>query len=175
MASFREDSNDNQDSDWGLLFYGPVTLYMRVDVLERHLEWLRAHHYVVNDLDARDWASEEDFHRGVQRGLGLPESYHHNLDVFTDFARELPVPDVGGRAIVFRAFDTFFRTCPSVAHAALDILAVCSRHRSLVGQRLVILVQAETRLPIDPVGAVPVGWSREEERLMKRRGRAETP
>ena len=156
MAAFRS-PEDWERLDWMLLQCSPVTRYLSRRALGDHLGWLQQHQYRVYSFDCSAWASEEDFHTEVSRVLGFPGYYGRNLNAFNDCLSDLDVPDAGGVALVFVAFDTLYRKSPEWSWAILDIIAGNSRRYLLTGQRLLALVQSDdSHIPLKEVGACPV-------------------
>ncbi len=168
MAAFHPD--EWQKFDYQLLRNSPVTLYHRLEVLDQVLLQLKTEGYTIDELDCSTWKSEVDFHRDIAKCLEFPDYYGQNLDAFNDCMKDIEVPDLGGRIIVLRKFDSFARHEPEVAQSVLDILARSSWRFLLMGQRLMTLVQSDDpRIAFDRVGAHPVRWN-PQEWLNKNRG-----
>jgi RNAse (barnase) inhibitor barstar len=127
MAPFRLPDDLNR-LDYELLRHSPVTLYHSREVLARHAEWLGRHQYLVHSFDCSGWASEEDFHTVVSQALAFPAYYGRNLAAFNDCLCAVEVPEDGGTALVFVAFDVFHRLSPEACWHVLDIIARWSRH-----------------------------------------------
>ena len=101
--------------DWRLLERGAVALYHKGSILSQDLAWLRQNAYVVHELDAGPWSTPAAFHAEASRVLGFPPHYAPNLASWIDCLAELPVPDEGGAAIVWRRYDAFARAQPQLA------------------------------------------------------------
>ena len=149
--------------DWKLLERGAVALYHKPSVLSQDLAWFRQQSYVIHELDALTWTSPAEFHADAQRVLSFPSYYAKNLASWIDCLTELPVPDESGMAIVFRRYDVFARSQPSLAQTILDSIETTSRRFLLTGRRLLALVQSDDpRIRFERVGAVPVTWNPRE-------------
>jgi RNAse (barnase) inhibitor barstar len=149
--------------DWKLLERGAVALYYKGAVLSQDLAWLRREQYVVHELDAATWSEPAHFHDAVRSALGFPAYYGRNLASWIDCVAELPVPDDGGMALVFRHYDAFAKAQPQLAQTVLDSLETTSRRFLLTGRRLLALVQSDDpRIRFERVGAMPVTWNPRE-------------
>jgi hypothetical protein len=154
---------DARRLDFDLLRESPVTLYRSREVLAEHVAWLRRHGYAVHEFDCSGWSSEADFHDAAARSLGFPGYYGRNLDAFNDCMCGIEVPEEGGTALAFLAFDVLHRLSPERAWHVLDIVARWSRFLLLTGRRLMALVQTDDPgLRVKPVGARPVLLNSEE-------------
>lgn len=157
--------DDARRLDFELLRESPVTLYRSRQVLAEHLAWLRGHGYAVHEIDCSGWSSEADFHDAASRTLGFPAYYGRNLDAFNDCLCGIEVPEEGGTALAFLAFDVLHGLSPERAWHILDIVARWSRFFLLTGRRLMALVQSDDPgLRVEPVGARPVLLNGEERR-----------
>jgi RNAse (barnase) inhibitor barstar len=149
--------------DWKLLERGAVALYYKGAVLSQDLAWLRHHRYVIHELDAVGWKEPSHFHDVVRAALSFPPYYGNNLASWIDCVAELPVPDEGGMALVFRRYDAFTRAQPQLAQTILDSVETTSRRFLLTGRRLLALVQSDDpRIRFERVGAMPVTWNPRE-------------
>ena len=158
MAAFHPD--EWQKFDFQLLKNSPVTLYYRSEVLDKTVIQFQDSGYGIDEFDCSAWKSESDFHREIALGLEFPNYYGQNLNAFNDCMRDIEIPDLGGRIIVLRKFDSFTAYEPEVAQIVLDILARSSWRFLLTGQRLMTLVQSTNpRIVFDRVGAHPVVWN----------------
>lgn len=170
MTHFADEPDEWDRLDWNILQNSPVALYFRIEVLERDLDWLRSESYHVNWLDCSGWSSSSAMHDGVSSGLEFPSDYGRNLYALNDCLGDLEVPETGGRVIVLRRFDLFWKAQPDLAHTLLDLLAVASRRNLLIDRRLIALAQNdELSLELRDVGACPVMWN-PQEWLNKNRG-----
>lgn len=154
---------DAERLDWKLLERGAVALYNKGSILAQDVAWFRAHGYVVHELDGVNWKTPAEFHADAQRALNFPAYYAKNLASWIDCVAELPVPDEGGLAIVFRRFDAFAHAQPQLGQTILDSIETASRRFMLTGRRLLALVQSDDpRIRFERVGAVPVTWNPRE-------------
>jgi len=170
MALFNSDENERQRLDWRLLQNSPVGLYYRPEILDEDLGQLRSEGYRIDEFDCFKWRAELDFHADMAAGLAFPDYYGRNLNAFNDCIGEIEIPDLGGRVIVFRKFDSFVRCEPRVASRILDILASASWRCLLFGRRLLTLAQSDNpRIEFGCVGGHPVLWN-PREWLNKNRG-----
>lgn len=163
MAAFSTDEREWQRLDLRLLQNSPVALYHSAVLLDEDLTLLRTEGYTIDEFDCSKWRTESDFHADMAARLAFPDYYGRNLDAFNDCIGEIEVPDSGGRAIVFRRFDSFARRESRVAQVILDILASASWHCLLFGRRLLTLAQSDDpRTQFEPIGAHPVLWNPRE-------------
>ena len=165
MAAFDPDAT-GQDLGFRLLANTAVTLFWRADLLAEATLWLAEHGYQVIQLGSSPWAAEADFHRDMKTALDFPDYYGHNLDALNDCLRDVVnhrygwSPDATGLVLAFTAYDRFALSCPRAAQIVLDIIACQSRSASLLGRRLICLVQSEDpQIRFEPVGATPVLWN----------------
>ena len=159
MAIFQDPERD-QHLDWLMLRNSPVALYHATSVLDGDIEWLRRHGYVIYALDCQKWTTERAFHTSVSRALGFPSHYGRNLNAFKDCLSDLDVPAAGGMALVFWGFDRFAAYRRKTAQTVLDMIACESRVFSLLGRRLIALIQSDTPdIEFEDVGACPVSWN----------------
>ena len=170
MTAFQDEPDTFNRVDWDLLQNGPINLYWRDAYLDEHSHWLADNGYQLNEIDSSGWDTEQAMHREIALALGFPAHYGQNLDALNDCVSDLEVPDKGGRAIIFRKYDAFVRSCPTAAQILLDILAEQSRRFLLFGLRLITLIQSDDpSVQFAPVGATSVNWNRRE-RLNSNRG-----
>jgi RNAse (barnase) inhibitor barstar len=166
MAFFKRKEkapDETQRLDWKLLERGAIALYHKSSVLSADIGWFRQHKYVVHELNGVEWTTPDAFHADVQRGLGFPEYYGKNLASWVDCLPEMQVPDEGGVVLVFRRYDVFAKSHPSLAQTILDSIESTSRRFLLTGRRLIALVQSDdARLRFERVGALPVTWNPRE-------------
>jgi RNAse (barnase) inhibitor barstar len=164
MAAFRVDNpSEWQRLDYRLLVNSPVALYFRLEVLNEDLAWLRGEGYEIDELECAGWRAEPEFHADVAARLAFPDYYGRNLNAFNDCMRDIEVPDVGGRAIVFRRFDLFAQRQPPVARAILEIMAFSSWRSLLFGRRLLTMIQSDDpRIHFQDLGVHPVTWNPRE-------------
>lgn len=100
------------------------------------------------------------FHRDVAEKLSFPTYYGRNLDAFNDCLSDLEMDDVRGTLLVFHRFDCFVERERSTAESILDILASQSRYHSLLGQRLIVLVQSnDPTIRFARIGCCSVEWN----------------
>jgi RNAse (barnase) inhibitor barstar len=162
MAIFTDPERDHP-LDWMILQVSPVALYFAPAVLEGDIRWLADRQYVVYSFDCGEWRSDRMFHDAAADVLRFPPYYGRNLDAFDDCLSDLDIPDEGGAALVFHRFDAFAERRKRTAQAILDIVAVQSRIFSLLGRRLLALVQSSRPdVGFETVGACPVAWNPKE-------------
>jgi RNAse (barnase) inhibitor barstar len=168
MAIFRRD--DEQKTDWALLQNGPITLYYRREILDKDLSWLHENGYKIDQFNCADWQMEDNLHETLATQLAFPAYYGRNLDALNDCLSDLAISEQGGRVVVFNQYDQFSARFSEVAWLVLDIFATQARFHLLFGLRLIVLVQSDNpRLTLNPVGASPIMWNRQE-LLNKNRG-----
>ncbi len=160
MAIFRQEIEQFQQLDWTLLQNGAITLYLRPQLLEEDVEWLREHLYRVDRFDCSGWFSESKMHEAFSSGLEFPEYYGRTLDALNDCISDIEVPLEGGRVLVLSRYDYFAAKVPHVAWSVLDLMEINSRRLLLFGRRLIILVQSDDPgISFEPVGGRPVMWN----------------
>lgn len=171
MAPFELNQVDDQQLDWVILRDGGIALYWRSDILADDLKWFEAKKYVVHSFDTADWDSDEPMHEELKRALNFPEWYGKNPNALNDcIQNDLVIPESGGLALVFRHYDQFVRathfasqtgdTRESDAEVALDILARAIRYHSLLGRRLLVLVQSDDpQLRFSLLGGISANWN----------------
>lgn len=166
VTAFDAEADLSGDRAFRLMSNTPVTLFWRSPILDRTTGWLRDHGYQVTHLDASGWTTEEAMHRDTAAVLGFPGYYGHNLDALNDCMRDVVsqeygwTPQAAGLVLVFTGYDTFATHCPRSAQIVLDTMARHSRSASLIGRRLMCLVQSnDPQIRFQPVGAVPALWN----------------
>jgi RNAse (barnase) inhibitor barstar len=163
MVTFSHESKDYQRLDWTLLQNGAVTLYLRPEILNEDLEWLRVHQYRIDTFKCSAWNSEKEMHQALASGLDFPGYYGCNLNALNDCLSDIEIPEESGRVLVFQRYDAFAAKVPDVAWAVLDIAEVNSRRFLLFGQRLLVLVQSDDpRISFEPVGGRSATWNLRE-------------
>ena len=178
MAAFNQQDRHEDRLDWEILRDGSVALYWRRELLDEDASWFRQQNYQVLSLDCGRWSSSDEMHMDLQRTLNLPAYYGKNLDALNDCLSDLPVPEVGGIALVLSRFDAYAKG-PGAAHVGsrrpeaevvLDLFARASRYHLLTGRRLLTLVQTDDpRIRFDGLACVFADWNRREW-LNKNRG-----
>ena len=177
VATWDVDAETTHPVDFRLVHNTFVTMFWRSSLLDETLGWLRAHAYRVVEFDAGSWSSEADMYDDVALALNFPDYFGRNLDALNDCMRDVASGDYGwdaatdtGLVIVLRAFDAFAAAHPRTAQIMLDIFADQARFASLVGHRIICLVQTnDPQLAFEPVGAMPVMWN-DAEWLNSKRG-----
>ena len=163
MAIFRNEPEEFQRLDWSLLQNGTVTLYLRPEVLEEDVEWLKRHDYRVDSFDCSIWVGPSEMHEALSSGLEFPGYYGRNLSALNDCIGDIEIPEEGGRVLVFNKYDSFAARFPDVAWSVLDIIEVNARRLLLFGRRLIVLVQSDDpEISFNRVGGWPVIWNRRE-------------
>ena len=144
-------------------------MFWQASILDEACAWLADHGYLLVYADAGDWGDAKDMHRELAFLLGFPNYYGGNLDALNDCLRDVAAyeygdsPESTGLVIVLSHFDAFARTEPGTAQALLDIFASQSRSASLLGHRMMCLIQSDDpRLHFEPIGATPVMWNDSE-------------
>lgn len=178
MAPFTQPDKYGNRLDWKILRDGGIALYWRREFFDKDLDWFRQENYQMFSFDCTRWASPEEMHTDFQQTLTFPSYYGKNLSALNDCLSDLPVPDVGGIALVLSRFDAYANgpgTDPVAsgrpeAEVVLDILARASRYFLLTGRRLLSLVQTDDpRIRFENLGCVSVIWN-QREWLNKSRG-----
>jgi len=181
MAAFDPNHVDDQQLDWVILRDGGIALYWRPEILADDLKWFEAKEYVIHSFDTAGWDSDEAMHEAVKAALKFPEWYGKSPNALHDCIRnDLVIPDNGGVALVFHHYDHFVRathfsaqkgdTRESDAEVALGIFAGAIRYHSLLGRRLLVLVQSDDpTLRFGRLGGIAARWNWREW-LNKNRG-----
>jgi len=156
-----------EDLAFELLSFSPVTLFLRRQVLGEAAARLSSDGYQVVELDASAW-DDRTMREDLSEALAFPY-VAPNLDALNDLLYDVVdqewgwEPQATGLVLVFTGFDAFARTDPRTAWFLLDIVANRSRSASLIGRRLLCLVQTDDPdLSLDRVGASPAWWNRAE-------------
>src|SRR5579872_5137179 len=100
MAVFAINDFDFQRLDWRLLQNGAVVLYLRRDILEPDIAWLKEHAYEVKRLDCLTWSDERAMHLAMAATLSFPDYYGMNLIAMNDCISDLEIPAEGGLVLV---------------------------------------------------------------------------
>lgn len=169
MAAWDRDADLSRALDYRLVHNTFVTMFWRRSLLDDAVRWLAEHGYDVVTLDAGSWGSARDMFRGVARALDFPDYFGQNLDALNDCLRDVVSGDYGwrrdatGLVLVLTDFERFAALDRGTAQSMLDIVADRARGASLVGTRVICLVQSnDPRLAFEPVGAMPVLWNEAE-------------
>jgi len=176
MAIWERDSDLSHALDYRLVHNTFVTMFWKKSILDDTVRWLAEHGYDVVTLDAGSWDSAGDMFRNVAQVLDFPDYFGQNLDALNDCMRDVVSGDYGwqgdstGLVLVLTGFEMFAALDRRTAQVMLDILADRARGASLIGTRLICLIQSnDPRLQFEPVGAMPVMWN-EAEWLDAKRG-----
>lgn len=162
MAAFHEPWKE-QPLDWLILQNSPIASYFRPDTLENDIAWFVANGYRIVRFSCPEWTSTARFHEDAAKKFEFPAYYGRNLAAFEDCLSDLDMNNVRGTLVVFDRFDTFAHRDRSTAETILDILAQSSRFHSLLGQRLVVLVQSDDpNIRFGPIGGCAVEWNPKE-------------
>jgi RNAse (barnase) inhibitor barstar len=171
VALFDTSSDPDSDVGFRLLLNGPVRLYWRPETLEADLRWLSAHAYRIARIDASACITSRELLVAIGTPLDFPDYYGRSLDALNDCLRDVVDHDRAGSglAVVFTGYDSFAARDARTAQVVLEILADQSRYASLLGNRLLCLVQSnDPQIRFEPVGATSVNWN-DAERLDSRR------
>jgi RNAse (barnase) inhibitor barstar len=172
---------DDRRLDWVILRDGGIALYWRSEILADDVKWFEAKNYVIHSFDAAHWDSDEPMHEEFRRALNFPDWYGRNPNALHDcIQNDLVIPENGGLVLVFHHYDHFVRatrfpsrtgdTCGSGAEVTLDILAGAIRYHSLLGRRLLVLIQSDDpKVQFGLLGGITPIWNWREW-LNKNRG-----
>ena len=170
MSVFRDNPEEWQRLDLSLLKNGSIHLYYCPSVLREDVEWLRGHGYRLDSFDCSRWETEQVMHEELASRLEFPGYYGKNLDALNDCLSDMPVPDNGGRILVFNRYDAFTANVQKVAWHVLDIIDRNAWLHLLFGRRLFALVQSDNpRIEFPLIGSRPAMWN-PREWLNKNRG-----
>jgi len=175
VTSFDPSTDLDSDLAFQLLANSPVTLFYRPAILNETTAWLDANGYQIVRLDSRHWGLDA-MHDDFARALGFPDHYGRNLDALKDCLRDVVDGDYGwnmkstGLVIIFNGYERFASAHAREAHVVLDIFSHQSRDASLIGRRLLCLVQTDDpNLALRQVGASAVEWNPTEWPVSARR------
>lgn len=159
MTVFQNNPNEWQRLDWSILQNGWISLYWKMEILERDLLWFQSTQYSIVDFDCKTWSSESEMHKQLKKELSFPDYYGENWDALNDCLSELEISEMG-QILVFRHLDSF---CAERVHNLLDIFAQNARRQILFGKRLIALVQVDNpNYQPREVGATSAIWNKAE-------------
>jgi len=130
--------------------------------------WLQSRGYVIHAFDTAEWKVESKMHDALQATLSFPAWYGKYLNALNDCMWEdLVVPENGGLTLVLSRYDHFVRTMQAGNHASaeivLDIFARAIRYHSLLGKRLLVLVQSDDpKIQFGRLGGISATWNLRE-------------
>ncbi len=114
-------------------------------------------------MDAAKWKTEKDFHNEIKNLLEFPDHYNGNLDALNDCLCDIEFGKFDGMVIALENYDEWHRKNKDCSETILDIMADCSYHHLLFGNRLAVLVQSnDPQIEFKPVGQKPVMWNPKE-------------
>jgi hypothetical protein len=176
MATWERDSDLHGALDYRIVHITFVTMFWKRSILDDTVRWLAEHGYDVVALDAASWNSADHMFQDVAEALDFPDYFGQNLAALNDCMRDVASGDYGWRrdatgfVLVLTGFEAFAALDRRTAQGMLDIFAERARDASLIGNRLICLIQSnDPQLSFEPVGAVPVMWN-DAEWLERRRG-----
>lgn len=151
MVAFNLDDVSDKELDWVILRDGGIAMYWRMTLLEEDLRWFASRDYLILSFNAVEWKSEEEMHEAFLARLGFPDYYGKNWNALNDcLSEDLAVPDAGGMVVALLHFDSFARAISLGAPSdyrgdeiLLDCLARAIRYHSLLGKRLLVLLQSD--------------------------------
>ena len=166
MTTFKNNPDEMQRLDWSILQNGWISLYLKNEILEKDLEWFKTENYSIVDFECKTWTNENEMHNQFKKRLCFPEYYGENINALNDCLSDIEIVNAG-QIIVFRHLDSIDI---KLAHILLDVFADNARKHMLFGERLLILSQVDNpNFRIEPVGATPIIWNRQEWLNSKRR------
>ena len=152
MPFFSDDEIRENFYIWQMFRDGAVTLVHRQPILTKLIAELTA-----GGSDVRTVKCEFDQMRELDDALRsvLKMEKGWGRDSFNSQMWDLEFPDCKGLVIVLSKIDEYYRVYPTYFWDILDILAVHCRKRMLMGERLLVVLQADDRnIKIKDVGAV---------------------
>lgn len=78
MAVFRNNPEQAQQLDWRILQNGWVSLYWRMSLLNKDIEWFSHERYTVIDFSCSTWDDLSAMHRQLKSALDFPDYYGAN-------------------------------------------------------------------------------------------------
>lgn len=131
--------------------------------------------FYVHQFDCSSWNSLGNFQREVANQLNFPDFYPRtserlNLDSFNHCFGDAMDKDRNGLVLAFRHYDVFHNSNSILSQGILDVFQCNAWYHLFDGKYLVVLLQTDdSRLEIQPIGAVKPFWNSEES-LYKNRG-----
>lgn len=156
------DLSDRDRLDTCLLEWGAVTLYWRVDELEKATASLAALGYHVIDIS---YESQKQFQDKFSRELKWIDKFGYspwngNLNAFVEALQGEPQSSEDYSVLAIRNFDKCVRYDSKWAENFLDICAICSREYLIHATRLIILVQTnDASYQTEKLGGVAANWN----------------
>ncbi|HFE66931.1 MAG TPA: barnase inhibitor [Chloroflexi bacterium] len=167
---FTDSEETWQRLDYSLFMNSPISLYWKKEIWRTDLNWFEENNYRVIFMDAAKWKTEKDFHSEIKNLLEFPDHYGGNLDALNDCLSDIEFGEFDGIVIGLENYDEWHKKDKDCAEMILDIMADCSYHHLLFGNRLAVLVQSnDPQIEFKPVGQRPVVWN-PKEWLNKNRG-----
>lgn len=167
VTAFDPATNPVEDLAFELLSFSPVTLFLSRQVLGEAVARLSSDGYQVVEFGASAW-DDRSMREDLSNALAFPY-VAPNIDALNDLLYDVVDQEWGwdplatGLILVFTGFDAFARADARTAWILLDIVANRSRSASLIGRRLLCLVQTDDPdIRLEPVGASPAWWNRAE-------------
>ena len=159
MAIFQDKPDEWQRLDWSILRGGGISLYCKIKILEKDIEWFKKEHYSIVDFDCQTWTDEKEMHKQLSYRLNFPDYYGKNFDALNDCLSDVEILNAG-KVITLWHLDNFDK---KRVHILLDIFANNTRLQMLFGKRFIVLAQVDNpNYVIDRVGATPIMWNRAE-------------
>lgn len=156
MAVFRNNPEQAQQLDWRILQNGWVSLYWRMPLLNKDIEWFSHERYTVIDFSCSTWDDLSAMHRQLKSALDFPDYYGANYAALSDCLSELEIAEPG-LVVVFRHLDQLDK---KTVYYLLDVFALNARRWMLFGKRLIVLAQVnDPDYTVEPLGACQVLWN----------------
>jgi RNAse (barnase) inhibitor barstar len=164
MAAFELNADTGNSLDWTILRNGGVSLYRNIGYLDEDIATLEAEGYRSIRFNCFNWRTQAQMHDGLQEALRFPAYYGRNFNALWDCLQDVEIPDVGGLALILYGFTKFADgSMRDAARTLVDIFASASRYHSLIGRRLITLVQCDDpSLSLDSLASVSATWNRRE-------------
>lgn len=173
-AAFSDQERNAQALDWSILRDGGIALYLKHEFFDEDIAWLSGRGYKIASFDCARWNSSqkdgtEAMHEDLAKTLCFPSYYGKNASALNDCLQEDLVVPGRGLVLTFKNFDKFHLLFSgdslqhSVSYMLLDVLARAIRFHSLLGRRMMVMVQtSDPRFCADGLGAVSATWNRRE-------------
>lgn len=168
MTAFNPAEDLSDDLAFELLSRSPVTMYFRANLLADATSRLESDGYQIVTFKSGTWSSES-MHDDFAQAFSFPAYYGRNLDALNDCMWDVANQEYGwspestGLVIALSGYDGFVRADRKSANHILNIIAGHSRGASLVGRRLLCLVQTDDPdLTLEPVAPMVPIWNGRE-------------
>jgi hypothetical protein len=159
---------DENALDYVAIRDGGILVYRNLNYLEENIQWLGDRGYRIHRFDCSAWISDEAMHKSLRDELSFPDYYGNNFNALDEVIADLEVPEDGGVALVFLAYDAYADgpgtsltgTGVDQAKIVLDILSRASHSFLLTGKRFLVMVQSnDPAMHYEDLGGRAAQWN----------------